>query len=83
MITYLNTCAVNHELDLHNIVVTLEPTQQVVNLTLLCAVGFWLEPDIHRYFCTDKFNHDAFMLWTFNLLVFNVYFVLLILIFDG
>jgi hypothetical protein len=26
----MHTCAVNHELDLHNIVVTLKPTQQRV-----------------------------------------------------
>jgi len=30
MITNLHTCAFNHELDLHNIVVILEPTQQRV-----------------------------------------------------
>jgi hypothetical protein len=30
MITDLHTCTVNHELDLHNIVMTLEPTQQRV-----------------------------------------------------
>jgi hypothetical protein len=28
MKTNLHTCAVNHELDLHNILVPLEPTQQ-------------------------------------------------------
>jgi len=49
MITNLHTCAVNHELDLHNIVVTLEPTQQRAytrDLDITCAVGCWLEPDI-------------------------------------
>jgi len=30
MITNLHICAVNHELDFHNIVVTLEPIQQRV-----------------------------------------------------
>jgi len=53
MLTNLLTCAFNHEVDPHIVIVTLEPTQHLcilVILTLLCAVGFWLEPDTCRYF---------------------------------
>ena len=43
MITNLHNCAVNFEVDLHNIVVTLDPTQQRVytrdlDITLCCGI---------------------------------------------
>ena len=53
MITKLHTCAVKHELDLRNILVIQESTQQRVYtraIDITFAVGFWLEQDIYRYF---------------------------------